>query len=309
MIKITFYDLEIIIDAASSGSITKTAENFFTTQQNISRILKRVELELNSTIFERSKKGVSLTPFGKEVLCVAENILNEKRSLLLKLKTSESNHCAAITLFTDPFFQKILYCEQLRLFLNLYQDTHFNFTTQSISYILNSISNNSDSTGIISLFSAPDYRKPLALASNIEFTYLFKSDYVIISNTNSPLSSKNSISLTELGSSPNQILCYSPHNADEYSIIHILEKFFSLNQITLCSDLDFLLKCISSTNVFISLIPHYIFNKYIRYRFENITYVPVNENFSANIYLVNNKLSLLDPTQLRFKELLLTSYL
>ena len=38
-----FYDLEVFVQIVDTGSITKTAEKLFTSQQNISRIIKKLE--------------------------------------------------------------------------------------------------------------------------------------------------------------------------------------------------------------------------------------------------------------------------
>ena len=45
-----FYDLEVLIEIANTGSITKAAENLFTTQQNISRIIKKLENDVNPSV-------------------------------------------------------------------------------------------------------------------------------------------------------------------------------------------------------------------------------------------------------------------
>ena len=57
-----------LIDVAKTGSINTTAKRMFSSQQAVSESLKRLEAELNCTILNRSKRGVSLTEDGKYVL-------------------------------------------------------------------------------------------------------------------------------------------------------------------------------------------------------------------------------------------------
>lgn len=57
-----------LIDIAKTGSINTTAKRMFSSQQAVSEAIKRMEQELNCTILERSKRGVSLTENGKFVL-------------------------------------------------------------------------------------------------------------------------------------------------------------------------------------------------------------------------------------------------
>lgn len=57
-----------LIDIAKTGSINTTAKRMFSSQQAVSESIKRLEHELNCTILDRSKRGVSLTEDGKFVL-------------------------------------------------------------------------------------------------------------------------------------------------------------------------------------------------------------------------------------------------
>lgn len=57
-----------LIDIAKTGSINTTAKRMFSSQQAVSEAIKRMESELNCTILDRSKRGVSLTEDGKFVL-------------------------------------------------------------------------------------------------------------------------------------------------------------------------------------------------------------------------------------------------
>ncbi len=60
--------ISYLIDIAKTGSINTTAKRMFSSQQAVSEAIKRLENELNCTILERSKRGVTLTEDGRFVL-------------------------------------------------------------------------------------------------------------------------------------------------------------------------------------------------------------------------------------------------
>lgn len=58
-------DLKIFVDVVQNHSMNVAAEKNFTSPQNLSKIIKRMEDELGVVLFERSKKGSSLTVEGE----------------------------------------------------------------------------------------------------------------------------------------------------------------------------------------------------------------------------------------------------
>lgn len=66
----TFYEV------AKYGSITEAAKQTFTSQPAISKSIKKLENELNVTLFYRTLSGVELTEKGKELLYFVEQSFN-----------------------------------------------------------------------------------------------------------------------------------------------------------------------------------------------------------------------------------------
>ena len=76
----TFYDV------AKCGSISKAAQNSFTSQPAISKSIKNLEEELGTQLFYRKKDGVLLTPKGEELLYYVEksysNLITAERIMV-----------------------------------------------------------------------------------------------------------------------------------------------------------------------------------------------------------------------------------
>lgn len=82
--------LALIIKVAESGSISKAAREGYVQQTTLSAAIKSVESELNIQIFERRYNGVALTREGKELIKLAEPMLElyHRMELLSQPNTS-----------------------------------------------------------------------------------------------------------------------------------------------------------------------------------------------------------------------------
>ena len=69
-------DLKIFREVAKAGSISKAAENMSYVQSNITAHIKKLEKELNSILFVRHNKGITLTSDGEKLLFYANSILD-----------------------------------------------------------------------------------------------------------------------------------------------------------------------------------------------------------------------------------------
>lgn len=69
------------VEVAKVGSINKASEVLLVAQPNLSRSIKELESDLGITIFDRSSKGMELTPEGEEFIGHAKSILNQIESV------------------------------------------------------------------------------------------------------------------------------------------------------------------------------------------------------------------------------------
>lgn len=67
--------LKYAVEVASCGSINKAAEQLYIDQPNLSRSIKDLETSLGVRLFDRSARGMKLTPDGEEFLKYAKVIL------------------------------------------------------------------------------------------------------------------------------------------------------------------------------------------------------------------------------------------
>lgn len=75
------FHIKYAVEVAKYGSINKAAEALGMAQPNVSRAIKELESNLGIAIFDRSAKGMMLTPEGKEFITQAQNLLSQLDSL------------------------------------------------------------------------------------------------------------------------------------------------------------------------------------------------------------------------------------
>ena len=70
-------ELKFIVAVAQARNFRRAAEKCFVTQPALSLAIKKLEVELNVIIFERSRSDVSLTEIGAKIVVQAEKVLEE----------------------------------------------------------------------------------------------------------------------------------------------------------------------------------------------------------------------------------------
>ena len=69
--------MKYAVEVARAGSLNKAAESLYVALPNVSRSIKELEADLGITIFDRSAKGMTLTPEGEEFIGYAKGILRQ----------------------------------------------------------------------------------------------------------------------------------------------------------------------------------------------------------------------------------------
>ncbi|CAM4059769.1 LysR family transcriptional regulator [Kerstersia similis] len=69
------YQLRTLLTVARAGSITRAAEQLFLSQPAVSAHIKSLEDELELALFERTPRGMSLTPAGVQLYARAEQLM------------------------------------------------------------------------------------------------------------------------------------------------------------------------------------------------------------------------------------------
>lgn len=105
----TFVQIQYILEIAQSGSISGAARKLFTTQSNLSTLIKNAEQEAGITIFNRTQNGVTPTPEGARFLQLAQESFHAY-SEMMNLSQPQNGYqftlcCIKFTAFDDAFLE------------------------------------------------------------------------------------------------------------------------------------------------------------------------------------------------------------
>lgn len=98
--------LNYFLVSARSGSLTKAAEELYTTQPHVSQVIRSLEKELGVKLFQRTGTGIVLTQQGEDIRFYAENMQKnaslieelcmEQRQDVLKIAANSSSRLACL---------------------------------------------------------------------------------------------------------------------------------------------------------------------------------------------------------------------
>lgn len=185
--------LEYFVTAHNCGSLSKAAAKLFTTQPNVSRVIKLFEQELGSPLFERTSKGLKLTAYGKSIYSYAENILKNV-NLITDTNSISSNNNFSVATYPSNIMSWLLvelYQKNLDMILSHQQSTVEEITIQ--------VSQGFSELGIlyVSQNQLKAFRHIIS-HKKLKFIEIEKREACIYVGHNNPLYNKTSISFEEL---------------------------------------------------------------------------------------------------------------
>lgn len=189
--------MKYAVEVAKTGSLNKAAEKLFMAPPNLSRSIKELESDLGITIFERSQKGVTLTPDGEEFIGYAKSLLKQidhieglyKENGSKKQRFSISVPRASYVSDALVEFSKDLGKEPVEIF---YKETNSQRT-------INNILNHDYKLGIIRYAENYDkFFKTMLEEKGLAYEMVTEFSYKLVMSAESPLAKKEKITFDDL---------------------------------------------------------------------------------------------------------------
>lgn len=189
--------LKYAVEVARLGSLNKAAESLLIAQPNISRSIKELESDLGINIFNRSPRGMFLTPEGEEFINYAQNILKqidevEKHYKQGELRKQKFSVCVPRACYvSDAFaaFSKSITAAPAEIFYN---------ETNS-GRAINGVLNNDYKLGVIRYAENYDkFFKAMLEEKGLAYEMISEFSYVLIMSRRHPLASKEEITFDDL---------------------------------------------------------------------------------------------------------------
>lgn len=189
--------MKYALEVAKAGSLNKASETLLIAVPNISRSIKELEADLGITIFDRTTKGMCLTPEGEEFMGYARSIIEQidqvegyyKEGVSTKQRFSVSVPRACYISEAFAEFSTTLSKEDAEIF---YKETNSQRT-------INNLLNHDYKLGIIRYAENYDkYFKTLLEEKGLVYELVTEFTYSLIMSAENPLAKKDEIVFDDL---------------------------------------------------------------------------------------------------------------
>lgn len=189
--------MKYALEVAKLGSLNKASETLLIAVPNISRSIKELESDLGITIFDRTTKGMYLTPEGEEFIGFAKGILSQIEQMedyykagspkKQKFSVSVPRACYISEAFAE--FSKTLTNDSAEIF---YKETNSQRT-------IHNMINHDYKLGIIRYAENYDkYFKAMLEEKGFVYELVTEFSYSLIMSAENPLAAKDPITFDDL---------------------------------------------------------------------------------------------------------------
>ncbi len=236
----TFQQLSFVMEVAKRKSFNKAAEHLYTHQSNVSNIIKQLEDELGIQIFQRTKKGVSITEEGQEFLSYADEIMRKKEfveDVYAARNRYQRQHLRVSAMrsyfLSEPIIRISEYLERKDI-----DPTYIRLEKRSFSDVIMDVTDGRSDIGVLFLPKSQCRRiSRISSAKNLDYFELGESRITIIMREGHPAFEHND--LTNITKYP-YILAEETENFNRYydepfdAILKLFQKppnvFISINE-------------------------------------------------------------------------------
>ncbi len=190
--------LKYAVEVAKTGSINKAAETLYVAQPNVSRAIKELETSLGIVIFDRTSKGMTLTPDGERLMQYARNILNQIDEVEKIFRNGgNQKQCFSISVPRSSYAAYALAEFSKKLPKDRPIDIFYKETNAQRA--INNILSSNYKLAILRYAARHDrYFKELLAEKNLHYELVTEFSYVMIMSREHPLAAKEVIEFDDL---------------------------------------------------------------------------------------------------------------
>jgi DNA-binding transcriptional LysR family regulator len=212
----TLTQLRYIAKVAECGSITEAARQLYISQPSLSSSIRDLEGELGISIFNRSARGISLTPDGSEFLSYARQILEQTE--LVEQRYAHAAPAKRLFAISSQHYAFVVNAF-VKLLESVEADEYEMTLRESRTYeIIEDVAGYRSELGVLYLssFNEKVLRK-LMRENHLTYTPLFDArPHVFVSDTH-PFAGAESVTLTDLDAFPYLSYEQGTHNSLYFS--------------------------------------------------------------------------------------------
>lgn len=191
--RLRFKQLSQFMAVVDVGSISQAADNLFLPQPALSRSIKDLEDALGVKLFERDRKGVTLTSNGKQFLSFAALVKSNFTSLEAELVEDEHHIGGMVRIGTGAYEGYTFLPEVIGKVLSRRPKAQFNFISGKFNDLIGPLMH-----GKLDLIFGPVHNG--SLPKGTQSHIVAQSTPLVLVRPEHPLAEKSCVTLTDLAS-------------------------------------------------------------------------------------------------------------
>lgn len=214
------------LSLVETNSITQTGKQLYTTHQNVSRIIRQLEADLDSLLFVRTVKGVSLTPTGKLLLPLAKRTVADFTQLRTDIRTlkTRTNISGSLQIFSSEVSTITVLSSLIQIFSDFYPSVEIRLQSDAPLGILRHVALHPTMIGIAPVFCNPEFECFfMPYLQQVEKYPLLQDTYQAVLTMASPLATLKSVPLAKFVQEPVATLL-SGNNEEEDLLTQIIHS-------------------------------------------------------------------------------------
>jgi LysR family carnitine catabolism transcriptional activator len=104
MVNLTLRQLRAFLLVAQHRSFSRAAEALLITPSGLSLLIRELETQLGFRLFDRTTRGVGLTPYGDDLAIVARRTLDELETVVSRVQGTATEASRSLALGATPLF-------------------------------------------------------------------------------------------------------------------------------------------------------------------------------------------------------------
>lgn len=297
--------LKYFLALADNHSLSKTAEEFFTTHQNVSKVIRQLEKEMNATLFARTAHGMMLTAEGTLLVPVARETMRLFRQVRLEIDhmSRRRDLCGELVLCGTPLATAAAMQPLIDDFCVLYPNVRYQVRDLSPLAILKLVQEKPEALGLLGVPHDAKRKTPLGpyLDEVTQFP-LLRDEYLCLVGSHSPLAKCRTIPFSEFMRQPIAIFLSEGEDAASHPLSYILDASAGTAAALSTQNRQLYVQSIASGR-FVGLSTRRTHALLSAFAAGELLLIPFAEDLSLDITLVTNRHPALDAVSQAFVDL------
>ncbi len=296
MINMEFNELESFLMVEKYRSFSKAAEEMYLSQPTISNNIRNLEKTLNTRLFDRKGRNITLTHSGEIFFKYATELVNLREEAIFNIRDFKEEIHGTIEINTSSAPEEFVIPYIMKDFLDLYPDIKFSVHYKNSKDIVNDVIEGKKPFGIV----GAKFDHPC-----LKYDRFFKDELILAVSCENKLSSNDVTSLESL-KKYNFIFREKGSGTRQFIENKLVEKDIFPDELNIVSLVDSpeLIKKMIELNLGVSFLSRSSIENEIKLGL--IKAISIEDiNLNRYFYFVSNKNRTLSPTINAFKDFLI----